>query len=149
MPRVYHNPAFSFQDKDRLSGVVDLQIFRRPDDQIVAVVSELIRADGSAANYGVSATDGIEQIATLIFRQLGFDFDYLIEHYPQHGEMLDLARSAIQRREMREQFYLISLRWDSIADAYRVDQSDDAWAWKQISRADAEKLIGEPFLADG
>jgi hypothetical protein len=145
MPRIYHEPSFSFRDSDELRGRVDLQIFQRADDKIVAVVSELIRADGSEANEGVSATDGIEQIATAIVTKLGFVFDFLIEHYPAHGQTLDLARSNVRKSEMHEAFHLISLRWDNTASKFRVDQSGEAWAWKQLNRSDAEKIIGEPF----
>lgn len=146
MPRVLHDPNFTFQDARQISGVVDLQVFRHWDETIVVVVSELIHGDGSGANSGASATDGIAAIATMVFNELGFDFDYLIEHYPAHGALLDLARSNAQQREVHEQFYIISLVWNDGARRYEINPHADTWAWKQISRADAEKIIGEPFI---
>lgn len=145
MPRIFHAPEFQFQDSDNLLGTADLQIFRRSDQKIIVIVSELIDSGGVESNRGVSVTDGIEQIATTIFDHFGFQFDYLIEHYPQHGPILNLARSSVQKREQQEQFHLVTLRWDESRNAYQVDHAGHEWAWKQINRSFVEELIEEPF----
>lgn len=145
MPRIFHDPTFQFRDNDSLLGTVDLQVFRRADQKVVVVASELIDIHGVESNPGISVTDGIEQIATAVFDHLGFQFDYLIEHYPQHGSMLNLARSDIRKRELQERFHLITLKWDNSRNAYQVDHAGSEWAWKQINRTMVEDLIGEQF----
>jgi hypothetical protein len=112
---------------------------------MIVIVSELVDVNGSGSSQGMSATDGIAQIATAVFDQLGYQFDYLIEHYPPHGVLLDLARSTTPKREVQEQFHLVTLQWDDARKQYHLDQLNHEWAWKKISRAMAEQIIGEKY----
>lgn len=91
MQVIYHNPRFSIEDprqhfKER--GWCDVLVYgnhnRLADETNVVIVTEPINSDGSDRQNGLSITNGIELIATGLYR-LGFNWEYFVEHYPERS----------------------------------------------------------------
>jgi hypothetical protein len=141
MALIHHNPRFTFVACNGVKGVLDLQMFCRDDDRLVALVSELIHEDGTYAVDGAHITLGVEQIATKITTDLGLAFDYLIIHYPTHDGYFTHRPS----QALDETFDLMPLQWDSSTHAFKVAPTPESWHWKHIDRKTAEAIIGEPF----
>lgn len=140
MPCIYHDPHFTYTDCAGVEGVVDLQVFYREDNRLVVVASELIPPE--SAPPAPHVCNNIERIATKVL-ELGFDFDYLIEHYPVHGRYIGWHREGSQTADIPETFDLVPLQWDAAAKSFRVVPMTDTWPWKHIDRAKAEAIIGE------
>jgi hypothetical protein len=99
-----------------------LRLYRLESGVTVAIVSEL------SDNPGTSITNYAAELATLVrgqFLERGQGLLW-VEHYP--GEGRDLGRETFDR---------VTFRWDG--------RSYDDPEWHPSSRADIERLIGEPL----
>lgn len=136
----FHNPAYPMGGK----GLCDLQIFKRDDRRLVAVISELVTAQGDYAYDGLSVANGIEYIASEIITEIGIHFDYLIEFYPARGYMLDVRLKRGHQPQFPEEFSLVTFgrAWDTSRCLFGTPE------WKFFSRAEAEIFIGQPFKLD-
>jgi hypothetical protein len=144
MARIYHDPHFMFATCNGASGAVDLQVFSRDDNRVVVVASDLLCPDDDNC---VTVTRGIDAIATRVVNDLGYEFDFLIEHYPiRRGQ--PIARSSYGPSGMPESFDLVMLQWDQAARNYRAVKTAESWPWNHLGRDKAEAIIGEPFFVD-
>jgi len=144
MARIYHDPHFTFATCNGACGAVDLQIFSRDDNRVVVVASDLLRPDDENAT---SVTRGIDAIATRVANELGYEFDFLIEHYPiRRGQ--PVAQSSYGASGIPESFDLVMLQWEPPARRYHAIKKTDTWPWSHLGRDQAEAIIGEPFFVD-
>ena len=144
MARIYHDPHFTFAACNGACGAVDLQIFARDDNRIVVVASDLLANDD---NNAVSVTRGIDAIATRVHNDLGYQFDYLIEHYPiRRGH--PVTHSSYGAAGVPESFDLVMLQWEPPTHRFHAIKKSDSWQWNHLGREKAEAIIGEPFFVD-
>ena len=115
-------------------GWCELRVYENAD-QIIAVVTEVIKPDGNYASEGLSITNGIEAIAPTIVDYTHRPFTQIIEHYPDRGYRLDLARSSGRPPQFEEGFALVAFQKSGFRHP----------VWKYIQREEVERLIGEPF----
>src|SRR5688572_28221250 len=109
-----HEPNFAYTDCEGNEFAVDLQMFYRSDNRIVAVVSELLPSEREPVMPAAHVCNDIERIATTLARR-GLDFDLLIEHYPVHGRYTGWQREGSQMEAIPETFDLVLLQWDAAA----------------------------------
>ena len=144
MARIYHDPHFTFATCNGACGAVDLQIFSRDDNRVVVVASDLLCPDDANA---ASVTRGIDAIATRVINDLGYEFDFLIEHYPiRRGQ--PVSHSSYGPVGMPESFDLVMLQWEQAARQYHTIKTAESWPYNHLGREQAEAIIGEPFFVD-
>ena len=102
-----------------------LRLYRDVPDgsRLIVVVSELVEAEGSYSNSGLSITACAAAIATGL-RHDGIGFTTYIEHYPPRG--FDA--------HMPECFDWVQFRWDG--QAYRQPH------WTHVTRAEVQRMVG-------
>lgn len=139
-----HDPHFTVTVASGLTCEVDLQVFCRNDNRIVAVVSH--HPDENPEQRAL-VTRAIEAAANKLLSEMGCEFDYLIEHTPLRHR--PGARSTSQPQDfIAESFDLIQFQWEPPAHRYHTVATDDSWPWKHLGRRQAEAIIGEPFSLD-
>lgn len=135
-----HVPWFRTRALNGYDAICDLAIYRTPEGKIAVVASEIITAKGEYLEEGVSVTNACEELATAVRNELGIDFDYWIEHYPERGSKSLLGDES----------------WDFVRFIYnpgqtfgmhhiRLDYREPEW--QHTTREAVMALLGQPVLA--
>ncbi|HEX2905878.1 MAG TPA: hypothetical protein VHO69_03405 [Phototrophicaceae bacterium] len=143
--QIYHAERFTFPGWfDGQKSACDVQVFDT-DQRRVVIISELITPEGGYACHGLSVTNGIEQIATLVMQHLPLHpmKTTFIEHYPERGPNVRKPPGSFKDPIFAESFAIVSFNWQPHPSGTPVASQPDWW-W--VSRADVEALIEQKFF---
>lgn len=128
MGQLFHDPCFEAVADDGSRIAVDLHVYYRDDNRTVVVISH---RDDEPPQCSVRC---VEAITNRLASELGYDFDYVIEHFP-----------ARQSRTDPETFDLIPLQCERTSGHYAVARAGREWRWSHLERRTAEAIAGEPI----
>lgn len=131
MGQIFHDPEFRAVTEDGTPIVVELHVFYREDNRTVVVISHRDDEPSLPAKCGGHC---VEAITNRLADELGYDFDFVIEHFP--------ARSP---QAGEETFDLVQLQCEKTSGHYRLVRSGQSWPWQHLSRQTAEAITGEPI----
>ncbi len=147
MPLIDTIERFEYRGLNAFEGWCRLHVYEN-GPHLVVVASEPIDDCGKDQNHGVSVTNAVEIIATLVRTELGYLWTEFVEHYPARGYLPDKGRPG--GAWFDESFDLVTFTWDTTVYAWQRPGRPNGYCnprWAYTTRQAVEILIGEAFPA--